>query len=124
MSFEFEEAVGAVVTAGCGFGCDGGEEGGQRAVCGVLRGDWLEGCREQLQYKACFARTALLQIREGISRMRGGAEDRRAYGGEAALQLQGKDRVRELGLAIGLPHRLVDAFTLQVVEVEPAPLAG
>ncbi len=65
-----------------------------------------------------------LQVCDGVSGMRSGADDGGAGGLQPALQLLREDQSGKLRLCVGLKHRLIDAFALQIIEFDLALVAG
>src|SRR5580704_2637699 len=111
------DTVRAVIAAGYCFRSNCGIQGWQSSMCRVLRQERLHHCYQYLEARRKMIR---LKICYRISRMCGGAENRRPDGLQPPLQFQRKDEVGQLGLRISLEHRLIDALALQIIELNSA----
>src|SRR5271170_3862420 len=108
------DTVRAVIPAGYCLRSNCGIQRWQGPMCGVLRQERLHRCYQYLQARRKMIR---LKVCYRISRMCGGAENRRPDGLQPPLQFQRKDEVGQLGLRIRLEHRLIDALALQIIEL-------
>src|SRR4029453_4603781 len=112
--------AGAVVVAALDLRVGGGPPHRQRAASGGLADQLREGSeRPRGDAAAAQPWAAVLQLGAAVAGVGAGAEGAGARGAQAAVQLQGEQRVGQLGLVVGLP-RAVAALALQVIQSDGA----